>query len=69
VTEGEIPVETLRLKPTSFEDAFLSSGRIEPEEQAIISAEVAGVILQMDYDVGDEIKKGQIVVRLDDASW
>ena len=60
-----IPVETLKLKPQSFEDAFPAPGTIEANEEVTISAEIAGRVVKLTKDIGDEVKKGQPLVALE----
>lgn len=62
-----IPIETLELRRTDFEDSIPVPGLIEAEEEVTISAEIAARIVKIDYDVGDEIEVGDLLVALDDA--
>src|SRR5690606_19272991 len=41
-------------------------GSIEPESMVDISAQVSARIIALPFDEGDEVRKGDVVVRLDD---
>lgn len=55
------PVEIGRLVET-----VSAPGEIEPYANVDISAQVVGEILALPFRVGDEVKKGDLVVKLDD---
>lgn len=63
-----IPVETLRLSPRPFRSEFLATGTIEPQDDVVVSAEIAGRIVRLDLEVGDEVEAGAVVALLDDAA-
>lgn len=44
------------------------SGTIQPERRADLRAEIAGVVLQVLKDNGQSVRKGELLVRLDDAA-
>ncbi len=45
-------------------DASHFTGRVEAAEQAGISARVAGVVDKVNVDIGDRVKKGQVLIEL-----
>ncbi|MCD2344264.1 efflux RND transporter periplasmic adaptor subunit [Ideonella azotifigens] len=44
------------------------TGSVEPERKADLRAEVAAVVLQVVRDNGEQVKRGDLLVRLDDTS-
>lgn len=64
-TELVRPVRVLELQSSgsTFEESF--SGQIEPRFQADLSFQVGGKLISRLVDVGDRVKKGQVLARLD----
>jgi len=68
--------EVLQIAPedliTLHTDAFASgpsiTGSIQPERKADLRAEVSSVVLQVLKENGEKVKKGDLLVRLDDTS-
>lgn len=60
--------DTLQLNPGEFASGPLISGSIQPEKRADLRAEISAVVLQVYKDNGDKVKKGDLLVRLDDTS-
>lgn len=44
------------------------SGTLQPEEQATVRAEVGGAILQTYAEQGDQVRKGEVLARIDDTA-
>ena len=44
-------------------------GRLTPNREVILAAEVGGVITGYDVDTGDKVEKGKVLVRLDPADY
>jgi RND family efflux transporter MFP subunit len=53
--------DTLRTGPTI-------SGTLQPRDAATINAEVAGSVVQTYVDRGEPVKKGELLIRIDDVS-
>lgn len=65
----EPPMTKVRLetiKPSKLVETVKAPGLIEPHTMVEISAEVSARIEEMPFDIGDVVKKDQIVVKLDD---
>lgn len=52
------------LEPVSIDDVLLLTGRIDPWEEVLLSAEVSGVIERNAVKEGDRIRKGQDLVKI-----
>ncbi len=63
-------IRVVATKPTlmTFEDTVTFVGNLEAEETASVASKVSDVtVLSVNVDVGDEIKRGDILVEMDDS--
>ncbi|HEU4989295.1 MAG TPA: efflux RND transporter periplasmic adaptor subunit [Gemmatimonadaceae bacterium] len=44
------------------------SGSLQPDEQAVVRAEVAGAVLETYVEAGQRVRKGELLARLDDTA-
>ena len=68
----EVPavrVITLTLKPERLEDKISLPADIEPFEDLWVKAEVRGQVVSIPAKEGQRIKKGQLLVKLDDRDY
>jgi len=68
------PIESIKVsvvKPTvmQFEDIVTFVGGVEPKEAAIVASKVTSNVTVLDVfvDIGDQVKQGQPLARLDDS--
>jgi len=61
-----IPVEAVLAQATSLRDAISVNGSTVPNEEVAITAEVPGKIEQLQFEEGQFVKEGQVLLRLDD---
>jgi RND family efflux transporter MFP subunit len=61
-----VPVETVTVKRESLEDVIGGSGAVEQSSTVQLTARVAAQVLEVPVKVGDLVKKGQLLMRLDD---
>lgn len=66
VTVG--PESVARVEVTDLRSGPLVSGRLEPIQSATLNAEVAGSVLEVSFEEGEPVKKGDVLVRLDPAA-
>ena len=69
VTEAAMPVSTLSVRLTDTKDIVYLPALIEANVNAVLSAEKAGRITILKADRGDRIKKGQLLMQIDDRIW
>ena len=62
-------VEITRIEPETVVDRYEYSGVLEAYHDARLSNEVAGVITDYSVDKGSRIKKGQVLVMIDDDDY
>ena len=68
----EVPavrVITLTLKPERLEDKISLPADIEPFEDLWVKAEVRGQVVSIPVKEGQRVKKGQLLVKLDDRDY
>ena len=64
-----IQVITLTLKPKSLEDKINLPAVVEAYEDLIVKAEVPGQVVKVLAEEGQIVKKGQIIIDLDDRDY
>ncbi len=62
---GAIPVRVTKVQRISIDRQVDLSGTLISPDQARVSSEVAGVVTQVLVELGQEVKPGQILVRLE----
>jgi HlyD family secretion protein len=63
----EIEVRTLTVKIAPAERILAVNGRIRPRLQVDIRPSLAGELIALPFDVGNRVRKGQVIARIDDA--
>src|SRR5512145_2263052 len=46
---------------------YAADGVVEAARQSTVSAQISGRIREITFDVGDAVRKGQVLVRIDDS--
>jgi len=62
-----VSVEVTRVQRRAIEDRIELVGSMEPIAQVEIRSRISGYIKKLTLDVGDTVKKGDVVVELDDS--
>ena len=62
--ERVITVQTEKLEKRTITQVVTASGKIQPEVQVKINAEVSGEIIALPVREGDEVRKGQLLVKI-----
>ncbi len=63
----EVPVEVAPVVVGPIEDARVFSASLESRARVTIAAKVSGLVTSLPLDLADQVQRGQIVARLDDA--
>ena len=69
-TQETIKPKTVVIETVSAHNAdehYLFSGKLRAAERAVLSFEASGVVKQLNVELGDEFKKGDVLARLDDT--
>ena len=64
---GPIPVKAIVIQPGSIQDAIFVNGSTVPNEEVLVSSEVAGKITKILFKEGAFVKKGTVLIQLDVA--
>ena len=65
-TAGE-PLAVATVEYRDVDLTYASEAVVEAVKQSTVSAQVTGRIVELNYDVGDYVKKGQVIVRIDET--
>jgi membrane fusion protein, multidrug efflux system len=60
-------VAVLALAPKKFDHYVQTQGRVESENDILVSAKVPGVITQVYVNEGEQVNKGQVIAQLDNS--
>lgn len=64
---GKIPVETAPVVAASLSERVTAVGTLISNESVTIRPEVAGRIIEIGFQEGKSVKKGDVLIKLDDA--
>ena len=62
-------VEPLATAPVQYREmaqTYSIEGLVEATRQSTVSAQIGGRIKEINFDIGDHVKKGQVIVRIDE---
>ncbi len=65
----EVPVEVAEIKKESIELRKTFSGTLESPSEFIVAPKISGRVELLNVDIGDTIKRNQVVAKLDDAEY
>lgn len=63
--QGATPLASLVVAPRSTGQASAFDGTVEAVRQTVVAAQVAGAVVALPVKVGDRVKAGQLLLRLD----
>ena len=61
--------EPLAVAPAQYlevSQSYRAEGLVEATHQSTVSAQISGRIKEINFDVGDRVKQGQVIVRIDE---
>jgi macrolide-specific efflux system membrane fusion protein len=61
------PVSTANVEARDISFSITAAGEIGPADQVSVRPEINGKIAELPVDIGDHVKKGQLLCRLDDT--
>lgn len=61
-----VPVNGIVVQPKNFSNSLSVTGSLEANEQIEIRAEVAGVIKSLNFQEGSNVRKGQVLLKIND---
>jgi len=63
------PLDSVTLQPVQMPLEYKVDGIVEARQQATLSAEVAGKIEEVNFDVDDFVEQGEVVLRIRDQEY
>src|SRR3989442_4475136 len=64
-----IAVQLARVRVEDITSRVRAPGKIEPQTQVKVSADIMGKIMHLAVKEGDRVKKGQLMLQLDDTQY
>ena len=65
---GVSTLETAAVEVRDVELTYSAEAVVEAVRQSTVSAQIAGRIVELRFDVGDYVKKGEVIVRIDERA-
>ncbi|MGP1676701.1 MAG: efflux RND transporter periplasmic adaptor subunit [Burkholderiales bacterium] len=67
-TAADAPaLRTAQVQYREVEQTYAAEGVVEAVKQSTVAAQISGRVVAVNFDVGDRVKKGQVIVRIDPA--
>jgi HlyD family secretion protein len=63
--ESESGPRTVEVKSGTFKLEVTAPGKVQPNREVQVTSKASGEILELPYEAGDPVKKGDLLVRLD----
>ena len=65
---GAAPPKSAVVEQRDVEVAYTAEALVEAVRQSTVSAQIAGRIVELRFDVGDYVKKGEVIARIDERA-
>ncbi len=66
--QAATPLATATVERREVPHTYAADGLVEATKQSTVSAQISGRITEINFDIGDVVKKGQVLVRIDDTA-
>jgi RND family efflux transporter MFP subunit len=60
-------LRTATIQYREVEQTYAAEGVVEAVKQSTVAAQISGRVVAVNFDVGDRVRKGQVIVRIDPA--
>ncbi len=60
------PLATTVVSYRDVDETYTAEGKVEAVKQATVSAQISGRVVEVRFDVGDAVRKGEVIVRIDE---
>lgn len=64
--EAAEPLAVAQVEYREVAQTYSAEGLVEATRQSTVSAQIAGRVKEVNFDVGDRVSKGQIILRIDE---
>lgn len=68
IPAGTAPFDTVTVQRGAIESSVNALGTLQPRRYVDVGAQASGQILKLHVDVGDEVRKGQLLVEIDPST-
>jgi membrane fusion protein (multidrug efflux system) len=68
-SSSAMQVDYVVIQPRDIVNEINVTGTLMPSESAMLSAQAAGLIREINFTEGQKVTKGTVLVRLDDRQW
>lgn len=67
LVQAASPLATATVEYREVDQTYATEALVEAVRQATVAAQISGRIVEVNFDVGDAVKKGQVLVRIDES--
>ena len=60
-----MPLQTTVVQYREVDQTYAAEGVVEAVKQSTVAAQISGRVVAVNFDVGDKVKKGQVIMRID----
>jgi len=60
------PLATVAAGYREMDEVYMAEGMVEAVRQSTVSAQISGRVVEVRFDVGDAVRKGEVIVRIDE---
>ena len=65
--QAALPFATAQVEYREVDQTYAAEALVEAVRQSTVAAQISGRIVEVLFDVGDTVKKGQVLVRIDES--
>lgn len=65
--EAALPFATAPVQYREVDQTYAADAMVEAVNQAVVAAQIAGRVVEVAFDAGDVVRKGQVLVRIDES--
>jgi RND family efflux transporter MFP subunit len=67
LVQAALPFATATVAYREVDQTYAAEALVEAVKQSTVAAQISGRIVEVNFDVGDYVKKGQVLVRIDES--
>ena len=67
LVQAALPFATAVVEYREVDQTYAAEALVEAVKQSTVAAQISGRVVEVNFDVGDFVKKGQVLVRIDES--
>ena len=67
LAHAALPFATATVEYREVDQTYAAEALVEAVKQSTVAAQISGRIVEVHFDVGDTVQKGQVLVRIDES--